>query len=377
MADTTPPDLVALAFTPNIVDASSGPQAVAVTVAMSDAQAGVAQGQLRFRSPSTAQYADTWFDASHRIAGDEFKGEYENTVTIPQYAEQGMWTIEYVVLRDQASNSAWLQTTDIQNMGYPVALDQQGQGDTSPPDLADLVFNPSTISAAQAAQTVTVRVRVTDKPAGVAQTQLRFRSPSGAQYADTWFDASHRIAGDEFDGEYENVVTIPQYAEHGKWTIEYVFLRDQASTSAWLQTTDLQSKGFPVALKQKGKGDVTPPSLTGLTFAPSTVNVANGPQGVTVRIHATDKPAGMAQTQLRFRSPSGAQYADTWFDASHRITGDEFDGEYENVVTIPQFAEQGVWVMEYVLVGDAATNTEWIQTSDLQSSGFPVALSVT
>ena len=69
MPDTTPPDLNALAFTPNVVNAAAGPQTVTVTAHISDQPAGLNWGELGFRSPS-GQSAGTWFDASKRITGD-------------------------------------------------------------------------------------------------------------------------------------------------------------------------------------------------------------------------------------------------------------------------------------------------------------------
>lgn len=248
MADTTPPELAALAFNPTTVDTSTGLQNVTVTVTLIDADSGVAQGQLRFRSPSGSQFADTLWDANHRIAGDEFKGEYESLVTLPQVSEQGNWSIEYVLLVDQATNTQWLQTGQLQGLGFPTTLTQQGQGDTTPPDLVRLAFKPTTINTAKAPQTIKVAARVTDKPAGVQNTQVRFRNPSGGQYADVSFFSQHLVAGDEFDGDYEDVLTIPQHAEAGLWTIEYVLVTDAATNTDWMQTAQVQSAGFPVTL---------------------------------------------------------------------------------------------------------------------------------
>jgi hypothetical protein len=376
MADTTPPELAALSFTPTSVDTSNGPQTVTVAVQLFDADSGVAQGQVRFRSPSGNQFVDTWWDSNYRINGDEFKGDYENTLTLPQFSEQGNWSIEYVLLRDQATNMAFLQTADVQNLGFPTTLAQQGQGDTVPPDLIRLRFKPTKIDTANAPKTVKVGVHVTDQPAGLAQAQLRFLSPSGGQFADAVFDASNLTSGDEFDGRYADTVTFPRFSEQGTWVIQYVYLRDQATNTSNLQAADLQAKGFGVTLSQNGNGDAKPPSLLGLAFTPTTVNAAQGPQPVTVHVHVTDTPAGVQNTQIRFRSPSGGQMADVSFFAQHLIAGDEFDGEYEDVLTIPQHAEQGLWTIEYVLVVDAVTNGDWISTGQLQGAGFPVALTV-
>jgi hypothetical protein len=95
-----------------------------------------------------------------------------------------------------------------------------------------------------------------------------------------------------------------------------------------------------------------------------------------VNVHVEDMPAGAQNTQFRFRSPSGSQLADAWFYAQQLISGDVYNGQYENVTTIPQHAESGLWTIEYALVMDAVYNMEWISTAQLQAAGFPVTLTV-
>ncbi len=51
--------------------------------------------------------------------------------------------------------------------------------DTTPPDMVDFSFTPSTIDTTDSAQTVTVTVRATDSDRGVKSIYMSFLSPTG------------------------------------------------------------------------------------------------------------------------------------------------------------------------------------------------------
>src|SRR5688572_19276827 len=141
--------------------------------------------------------------------------------------------------------------------------------DTQAPELTGLAFTPAKIDTSAGSQAVTVQADVTDTPAGVDNVQVRFRSPSGGQFADAYFSPGQLVAGDAYKGTYEATVTFPQFSEQGVWNVEYVFLLDQVGNNVWLQTTDIKNLGFPYELAQKGKGDTTAPILDSLKFAPA------------------------------------------------------------------------------------------------------------
>jgi serine protease len=217
-------------------------------VELTDKEAGVTSAEVRFKSPTAGQIANAYFTASELISGDVYNGVYETTLTIPRYAEQGTWTVEFAYLRDQVNNNVWLQTADLQNLGFPTTFSQLGVGDRCAPYLESLSFTPNQVAASAASQTVMVAARLSDRPAGVASGEVRFKSPTGGQIAGVYFGPAERISGDAYSGDYQAAMTIPQLAEQGTWLIEFAYLRDQAGSSIWLSTADLQGSGFPAAL---------------------------------------------------------------------------------------------------------------------------------
>ena len=69
-----------------------------------------------------------------------------------------------------------------------------------------------------------------------------------------------------------------------------------------------------------------------------------------------------------FDSPSGLQSAGT--SNSTKISGTEYDGVYQSVITIQQFAEEGTWVVRHVSLHDAVGNGVTYSPDDLDSLGL-------
>jgi len=116
-----------------------------------------------------------------------------------------------------------------------------------------------------------------------------------------------------------------------------------------------------------GLSDTTPAELVELSISPSSVDASAGPVNVTVTARITDDLSGNGDytTQMRFMSPSGNQFVDAIFTEDYRISGDMLDGVYEYTMTIPQYAESGVWVANYFLSYDNVGNIQYYYYDDL------------
>src|SRR2546427_653947 len=82
--------------------------------------------------------------------------------------------------------------------------------------------------------------------------------------------------------------------------------------------------------------DITPPTLTALSFTPTTIDTSAGSAVVTVSLSATDDLTGVSFVQVNFVSPSGGQsraaFASTPPATSVNVTADAI---------FPQFSEVG------------------------------------
>src|SRR5437016_3765628 len=129
---------------------------------------------------------------------------------------------------------------------------------------------------------------------------MRFVSPSGAQ---SW-GAYPTFSPPATSVHTTQNVTFPQFSEAGTWKVSGVLVFDAIVIN---RTFDPAQMGFPTDLVVLGQQDVTPPTLTGLSFTPATINTASGPATVAVSLSATDDLSGVLGVQMRFVSPSGAQ----------------------------------------------------------------------
>jgi hypothetical protein len=125
--------------------------------------------------------------------------------------------------------------------------------------------------------------------------------------------------------------------------------------------------------------DTTPPTLAGLSFAPSAVNVTSRPQTVTVTLHVADDLSGVLSSDafvgVTFRSPSGKQ---SQLAGGSSLPGSTpLNASFQAVITIPEFSESGNWTVANVFLSDAVGNTVTLNTTDLALMFFPTALAVT
>lgn len=115
-SDTTPPQLVSFTATPTQVDPSSASQTVTVSAVIRDDLSGVSsESNVEIYSPSTNQWTYGFFD---QVSGDT----WVTTLTIPQFAENGIWRDWRFFLEDSATNLAVVDEYDLLRAGMNVAF---------------------------------------------------------------------------------------------------------------------------------------------------------------------------------------------------------------------------------------------------------------
>lgn len=165
-ADTTPPALAELSWTPTSVDTTDSQKTITVRARVTDDSAGLGDdgGEARFVSPSRENSLTAYLRTATRISGDARDGVYEYEMTVPRYSEQGTWILHSVLLTDAAGNSRTYSASEIGQGGFPTTFEQTGTvPDTTPPVLAELSWSPPSIDTAEGDQTITVRARITDR----------------------------------------------------------------------------------------------------------------------------------------------------------------------------------------------------------------------
>jgi hypothetical protein len=117
--------------------------------------------------------------------------------------------------------------------------------------------------------------------------------------------------------------------------------------------------------------DSTAPALTAFAFDPMSIDTTLASQPVSCDMTLTDTLSGVAGATCRFTSPDG-HYVKSC-TASAPATGTPQNGIWSCVVTIPRFAQSGVWTAGLTVV-DAVGNRADINPS---AGGSPSLLTIT
>lgn len=252
---------------------------------------------------------------------------------------------------------------------------------TNLPYILDFSFTPTTINTTDSSQTVTVTVRAADPWRGVVDVEVRFKSLAGGplenQFVIVSLDGRHRISGDNKDGVYSAAVIFPQYSKAGTWQVFDVSVSDGGFYRRYYPTIDLNASGYVTQMQViSNNEDTTPPELIDFSFTPTTIDVANGSQNVTVTIRAKDVKAGIGKFTLNFVRPNDDMVFAVKMDSSNRISGNDKDGVYRKDVTFSHYTHPGIYNVS-IFADDAFSNSKYFNTAEIAGRGFISQLQVT
>jgi len=393
-SDTQPPRLISLTIDQGNVDVTNSSQTVTLQWHLQDDLSGVDRASAnRIRailtSPSGNQVVSGLSQLQSGVIRD---GVFQVPVSIPRYAEPGLWRITSVRLRDNAGNSVSLDNAALVAAGQANTLMvQDGNPDTALPVLQSITLSPPIVDVSSSGQAVTVDLVVTDDRSGVAQglmslDDLSLISPSGGE---SRFPSvsQFQVSGSNTNGTYRAIFIVPQYSEAGVWKINSVRLRDNVGSERLYDAASLVSFGVSIQLfVTSNRSDAQPPQLTGLTIQPSVINTSFPGQKVQVEITATDDLSGVSFVPDTpfvsqgfggiFRSPSGAQTVYTDLTSTDLVSGIATNGTWRSTAAFPQFSEEGTWKIT-VFLKDAVRNLSTYNPSQLAAQGISADLIVT
>ncbi len=363
--DLNPPRLVEFSLEVLSADISNGPGQVGVRLRVADAEGGMfpwtaerpSQANLSvvFRSPSGQQRVAGYVPLAQRASGDAFDGVYTNTIGLPQYSEPGRWRVEGVNLADAAGNQRSLQTADLIWSGFPVEFTITGVGDTQAPQLQSLAIEPASVDTSATNRSLLFTARITDDQSGFAVSTYggataTFFSPSGRQWVNVLFSSSGRVSGNELDGVYTNLVTLPFQSESGVWSLNYFNLTDSLGNSRQLSADAPHTAAVATSFLVASSSNAPAAWLTAITITPSSVDAGSAEQTLALTATVTNAaslpsvPDAWQQLQLGFGSPSRKQSTGASLTLSQAQTGDSLT-RYIGTLTVPRGSEPGVWQM--------------------------------
>ena len=243
------------------IDVSSGDQIVTIDLHLTDDLSGVDIFQLyaHLSSESGQQLQFQWGPYVTPVGGTDLDGTWQASVTIPQYSEDGVWTLEYLYLADKAANWTYLDRTTLAGMGYTPSFTVAAvPEDTAAPQLSNLTFSPSVIDTSAGPQYVEVSLDLTDDLAGVhfwadygnsdAYHGVDFRSPSAGQSRGNCCTSWNLTSGNGLNGTWEASIFFPQYSEAGTWKARLVAISDRVHNWFDMNAEQIETAGFSADL---------------------------------------------------------------------------------------------------------------------------------
>lgn len=259
--------------------------------------------------------------------------------------------------------------------GASIGTDTFANCDLTAPVFAGLTIT-SAIDTSAGAQDLTITAHITDTEAGLnpvdAMNTLTITSPTTGLTLDAMFGPADRVSGDDHDGVYTTVVTVPGFRDQGRWSVTAATLVDSFNNSRTYDTAGLAALTLADGFDQTGAADVQAPTITSLTLSQNIVGTAPNlpvdPQHITVSVTLADTQSGVAGagSYLRFVSPNGQQSVMGLLDSS---TAQATPGDYQFTVTVPDYSETGVWHAEAHLV-DNVGNTATVSWTEMQAAGL-------
>ncbi|MBL4867389.1 MAG: hypothetical protein JKY67_13570 [Pseudomonadales bacterium] len=247
------------------------------------------------------------------------------------------------------------------------------EDDTEPPEFVAVNLAPTSIDVTSDSASVTLTTTITDDLSGFDHGYFYIYSASNVQYKYIYFRQTDRISGTELDGQYQVVIDFPQFSEAGDWRLRSAYLYDKTTNRQYYDETELNSLGS-TTVSVTSEEDVTSPVITDIIISPITIDTSTNDASITLTTTVTDDLAGFDYGYFYFYSASHNQYKIARI--RNRISGNAFEGVYQDTVTFPQYSEAGDWQIRFGYLHDNASNRWYQSEQDLIAMGFPISFTM-
>ena len=219
-------------------------------------------------------------------------------------------------------------------------------------------LSPTAVDTTAGPQVVIATATITDDLSGVKTATVSIANPSGLE--GTTADFTH-TTGNQFTAS----IIIPRYAENGTWSASWINFSDWTGNSGTLILAELDPPGTNTTFDVTGLSDSTPPVLHSLTLNRNSVDTTNAPQIVIATATITDDLSGVVSPSTNVVSPVVSNIRGTTAHFTH-TTG----AQYEAVITIPRYSENGPWTVLDFSLSDRAGNFTHVSLGDMDPTGM-------
>ena len=259
---------------------------------------------------------------------------------------------------DNVGNHHTYSSAELEELGFPASVREEGEGDTTPPTILGVSANPDSVSTCGSSATTQVLVHESDA-SGVSGVTVYLSGPGGQQLSAA---ASLSEGASAKNGTWAAGITLPAYAQQGEWKIA-ILSSDSAGNSAYISAAQLAGAGYTSAVQQSCAGDTTPPAITSVALNPESVDTSTGSREVAVTVQATDDLSGVAAIEATLGSGGRCHSA-----AASLTSGSNRDGTWTATIDLPRWSRQGTWALSLTAV-DKVGNSVALSSTQLANDG--------
>lgn len=362
-SDDLAPRLLAFAIaTPNIT-IETGNEVVSFYLTVVDDVSGVDRVEILLTGPTGQTVYLSEYGSS---LGNKLHALSVKSSEFGEFAEAGAWRINYVRLADIAANYKEYNSTALETLGFEANIVVENEkSDLEPPVLNDFSIVEESIEIVTGQETVLFNLTVTDSVSGVDRVDLVLESPTGqtvylSKYGPSLGQNSHTLLLESSE--------FGSFSEEGTWFIRYVNLADIAGNSKRYSSSDLTDLAFESNITiQNEQSDITPPTLNAFSIVEETVEILTGSETVSFNMTVADTSSGVDRIEVVLKGSTGqtvylSEYGSSLGQNSHTVILESSE--------FGEFAEAGIWTIEYVRLTDVAGNYKQYSSSDLNVLTF-------
>jgi hypothetical protein len=250
-------------------------------------------------------------------------------------------------------------------VGTPAQIVINPDEDQTPPVVVGFVFDQTSIDTSTQAQQVSMTVHATDDLSGVSYISMQLTPDSNSQPRNAqwvYCYASTLQSGTRTDGYFTGSCYFPQYSQSGTWSASYIYAQDRVTRIATWYGTNAAALGDSISVTSTEKASVSPPIIETIVIQNSKVDVSSRGSSlpVQVQIYSPDRdfyylsacatsPNTMQQLCQTLYYQQGELYNGTL------VSGTRNDGLYQFSLSVPQYAQSGVWHLTSAFAEDASS----------------------
>jgi len=257
--DETGPELKGLSLSTTTVDTSQAPATVKVAISAADDLSGVGDAWASIVLPSWEppglELTDWSVSEMSPTTGTRHDGIWEQDYGLVEHAMPGTYAIEGVYLSDLVGNKTIYHREELEELGYPVEFLQSGAGDTTPPEILDIWFEPPTLRTSAGARTIAFYLHVRDDLTGLGQwpdegysrADLSFEPPGEWHEFSSSGTGRKLVSGTELDGVWRQESFLEPDAVPGVYKLSYAGVSDRAGNELVIDRAAMEDNGWPVS----------------------------------------------------------------------------------------------------------------------------------